>query len=72
MPVDDDSLLTPPEASRWLRVAVQTLARWRCEGQGPPFVRLGGNRVFYRRDDLEGYVASRRFRSTAEADASGA
>jgi len=66
------TLFSPPEASRVLRVAVQTLARWRCEGRGPAFVRISGNRVFYRPEDLDAFLAGRRFHSTTEADAKGA
>jgi Helix-turn-helix domain len=62
-------LLTPAETSHALRIAVQTLARWRCEGRGPAFVRMSGNRVFYRLVDLDAFLAGRRFQSTAEADA---
>ncbi len=74
-PVRDDvpaggninELLTPEEAARHLKMAKQTLARWRVEGTGPPFVRLG-TRIFYRRSDLHAFVAGRVFSSTAEAD----
>ena len=64
----DDDLLTPPETSRVLRIAVQTLAKWRVYGFGPKFVRLTGNRVFYRRSDIDGFIAANEFHSTAEAD----
>lgn len=60
-------LLDPQEASTCLRVAKQTLARWRCHGQGPRFVRLGG-RIFYDVADLDAFIAANKFHSTAEAD----
>jgi hypothetical protein len=74
-PVRDDvpaggsfnELLAPEEAAQQLKMAKQTLARWRVEGTGPLFVRLG-NRVFYRSTDLHAFVAGRVFTSTAEAD----
>src|SRR5215213_6857170 len=63
-------LLTPDETARRLRLAKQTLARWRCEGRGPAFIRLGGigGRVAYRAADIDAWLASRRAYSTAEAD----
>ena len=63
-------LLTTLETARRLRLAKQTLARWRCEGRGPPFIRLGGigGRVAYRTADVDAWLASRRAFSTAEAD----
>jgi excisionase family DNA binding protein len=60
-------LLLADEAAERLRVAKQTLARWRVEGQGPPFIRLG-SRVLYRVADVDAYIAEHRFHSTAEAD----
>jgi Helix-turn-helix domain len=60
-------LLDPPEAARYLRMAKQTLARWRCHGLGPRFVRIGG-RIFYDAADLDAFIAANKFQSTAEAD----
>ncbi len=54
------------EAALWLGVARQTLARWRVEGVGPPFVKLGGA-VLYDVHELENFVEQRRRRSTADA-----
>ena len=63
-------LFDPEEASDYLRLARQTLARWRCYGIGPPFVRIGG-RIFYDPADLDAFIAARKFGSTAEADQAG-
>jgi hypothetical protein len=60
-------LLDPREASCFLRVTKQTLARWRCYGLGPCFVRIGG-RIFYDIDDLDAFIAARKFHSTSEAE----
>jgi Helix-turn-helix domain len=60
-------LLDPEEASDYLRMARQTLARWRCYGLGPRFVRIGG-RIFYDPADLDAFIAANKFQSTAEAD----
>ena len=65
--VDPDPKLRPAEASRVTRLAVQTLARLRCEGRGPRFIRAG-SRIVYRLSDLEGWLAGRTAASTAEAD----
>jgi predicted DNA-binding transcriptional regulator AlpA len=48
-------LLTPDEAAAWLRSSERTLERWRGEGAGPRFVRLG-RRVVYRLADLETWI----------------
>src|SRR4051794_7073505 len=65
--VDPDPKLRPDEASRVTRLAVQTLARLRCEGRGPRFIRLG-SRILYRLSDLEDWLTSRTATSTTEAD----
>jgi|SRR6267378_3470042 hypothetical protein len=61
-------LLTQHESARATRLSERTLERHRLAGTGPKFVRLG-RRVFYRRDDLEAWVADCTSRSTSEADA---
>ena len=56
--VDFDQLLTPAEAGEILRSNTQTLANWRVQGKGPPWVRLIGRRVFYRKADLKDWIAA--------------
>ena len=60
-------LFDPEEVSDYLRVARQTLARWRCYGLGPRFVRIGG-RIFYDPADLDAFIAANKFHSTSAAD----
>lgn len=45
------------DAAAYLGLAKNTLEKMRSEGRGPRYVRLG-NRVFYRRADLDAYVAA--------------
>jgi hypothetical protein len=64
--VEFDTLLTPAEAARILRTTVQTMANWRVQGKGPPWVRLVGRRVFYRKIDLKAWIAAQ-VRNSAQA-----
>ena len=48
-------LLDTAEAAVYLRLATQTLAKWRRQGRGPSFVRLGGS-VFYRLSELDQFI----------------
>ena len=48
-------LLTPQEAAARLRANIRTLERWRMNGEGPRFVKLG-LRVFYRPADLDAFI----------------
>jgi predicted DNA-binding transcriptional regulator AlpA len=52
---DQSQLLTTAEAATYLRMAAHTLTRWRSQGKGPSFVRVGGS-VFYRVTELEAYI----------------
>jgi len=54
---DNLKLLNTAEAATYLRMATQTLAKWRSQGRGPSFVRLGGS-VFYRVPELEQYITA--------------
>ncbi len=54
---------SPPEASEYLaqkgaKFTVGTLAVMRCRGQGPRFLKIG-QRVRYRVDDLNAFLASK-------------
>jgi excisionase family DNA binding protein len=49
-------LLTPDEVAQYLRIPKGTLANWRYQSIGPPYVRLGRH-VRYHLDALERWVA---------------
>jgi len=60
-----NELLTAEEAGRILRLTPQTMARRRCEGAPPIFVRIG-RRCLYLRSDVMAMVFSQRRHSTSE------
>ena len=49
-------------------IAVQTLAIWRCHGDGPKFLKVG-RLVRYRQRDLDDWLAQGRRSSTSEGAA---
>jgi excisionase family DNA binding protein len=59
-----DSLMTTEAAAAELAVKPSTLARWRRQGRGPRYVRIGSKVVRYRAADvnrwLEKHLASKR------------
>jgi predicted DNA-binding transcriptional regulator AlpA len=57
---DDDILMHPPEVAEMLGVTAKTLWRWRQEGQGPGWMRLGPRKVVYRRDELVRWLKASR------------
>jgi Helix-turn-helix domain len=62
-----DEKLSTAEAARHLGLALATLAKMRCWGGSPPFLRLG-RKVVYCRDDLDAWLNARRATSTSDAD----
>ena len=58
-------------AADYLGLSPRTLDGYRVSGDGPVFHRFG-NRVRYRRSDLDEWAAKRRATTTAEADRLGA
>jgi len=55
LPGDDDHVIPAKQISRYTGIKPQTHARWRHEGIGPKYVRLGG-RVFYRAGDVRAWI----------------
>jgi hypothetical protein len=65
-PQDKSPLMTVNEAADYLRLSIPTLNRYRVNGCGPMYQKIGPRRVFYDRQDLEAWRASRRRRATCE------
>jgi excisionase family DNA binding protein len=59
----NEPLVTEGEAANLLRVSLTSVRRWRREGRGPVYRKLGRS-VRYRRDDLADFVASARCMET--------
>lgn len=51
--------LSPEEASGYLGLSVPLLAKWRMDGEGPAFSKVG-TRVSYAVADLDRFMAERR------------
>ena len=62
----DDEAMDVQAAARFTGIAVATLAKMRCIGGGPLFVKLG-RRVVYRRSDVIAWLNAHRVRNTTEA-----
>lgn len=53
------------QAATFLGLSPRTLERFRVEGRGPAFLKLG-RRVVYSRDDLVAWAEAQRRRSTSD------
>lgn len=51
--------LSPEEASSYLGLSMPLLAKWRGEGEGPAYSKIGA-RVSYAVEDLDRFMAQRR------------
>ena len=65
LPAEADTLIPAYQAPNYLGIARQTLARWRTEGQGPRFVKLG-RLVHYRVGDLREWINGQVRQNTAK------
>jgi hypothetical protein len=63
--------MRPKKAAEYLGLSQAFLDQARCYGTGPKFVRVSRTCVLYRKADLDQFLASRIFTSTAEADRGG-
>ena len=64
---DDSGFFDTRRAADYLGLSHRTLDGYRVSGDGPAFHRFG-NRVRYRRPDLDAWASRRRATTTAEAD----
>ena len=64
---DDIGFFDTRRAADYLDLSHRTLDGYRVSGAGPAFHRFG-NRVRYRRSDLDSWAAKHRATTTAEAD----
>ena len=59
-------LLSVKEAAPYLGLAVGTLNKMRCSGDGPCFIKLGKRRIAYDIADLDGWLEAQKRRSTSD------
>src|SRR5687768_6000927 len=60
-----DGRMDTKNASSYLGLSEKTLAMMRCQGTGPRFVKRG--RIFYYKKDLDEWLETARYTSTAQA-----
>lgn len=62
---EDFDLIADDDADAIFRNTKVTRARWRRQGFGPKFIKIG-RRIFYRRSTLDDWVRSNQVSSAAE------
>jgi predicted DNA-binding transcriptional regulator AlpA len=69
--VELTKLLAAQDVSELTGLSIETLAQWRSQKQGPPFVKISRNCVRYRQSDLDGWVSERIVRTDQEKSGRG-
>lgn len=60
-----DGRMIGDDAAAYIGLSPKTLAKYRVDGIGPPFVKLG--RVYYFKEDLDAWIQARKVSTTAQA-----
>jgi excisionase family DNA binding protein len=60
-------LLTTEDVATLTGLSVETLAQWRSQKRGIPYVKISRNCVRYRQSDLDGWLAERIVRTDEDA-----
>ena len=55
----EEKHITQAELARRWRLSPRTLERWRWQGKGPAYLKIGV-RIVYRKDDIESFEAEQR------------
>lgn len=63
-----NGLLTAEEVAEQVGLSVETLAQWRSQKKGIPYVKISRNCVRYRQRDLDGWVVERIVRTDEASD----
>ncbi len=58
-------ILSEQDAADYTDLSQRTLQRYRVEGGGPTFTRLGARRIGYMKADLDAWLNARKFPSRA-------
>ena len=65
--IEAERLLTAVDVARITGLSTETLAQWRSQRRGIPFIKLSRNVVRYRQGDLDEWLAERLVRVEAES-----
>lgn len=67
MTTNKETFLTQDDVAAMWNISTNTLRKWRWEGKGPKFVKLGA-RVVYRESDVLEYASSNIKSSTSKSE----
>lgn len=62
----DDHFLNEAQAAEFLKFSPKALQKWRCNGNGPKFLKVSARGVRYKMSDLLSWAEQRTYSSTSE------
>lgn len=65
LPFEDASIILPADLALMLGVSLSTLERWRCQGGGPAFLKIGRRRIGYRAGAVKRWLDQQERANTA-------
>ncbi len=69
MTTNNQTVMRPPQASKYLGLSTSFLAKKRLAGDGPRFIRLSARAIGYQQADLDAWLKAKRCGSTSEYEA---
>ena len=57
--ISEDGYFSETQTAKYLNLSKKSLQRWRFNRQGPPYVKLNGKTIRYRREDLDQWMKDR-------------
>lgn len=54
-----EKLLKEYQVARLLNMSLGVVRKWRKEGSGPPYMRIGNNTIRYRESDIKVWLKSK-------------
>jgi predicted DNA-binding transcriptional regulator AlpA len=67
----DKALLTAREVAERTKLSMETLAQWRSQDRGIPYIKISRNCVRYRQADLDSWLSERIVRTSQDPDDGG-
>jgi predicted DNA-binding transcriptional regulator AlpA len=64
---DFSDLMTPPESAKYRKISESCQNKERIRGDGPPYIKIRGRLIRYKKSDVDTWLAERVCRSTSES-----
>ena len=63
--MEKEEYFNTKEVAKYMKISPRTIERWRTEGQGPEYHKVG-RKVIYNVSDINAYLASNKYSHTSQ------